>query len=361
MVTPSRELLQALYKDNQYKETDEEKLQRLLTKPLLTGRDIFELPYKKNDYVLEGFLWRNDITILVAKEKVGKTILLTQIACALTCGEKFLGSFKISRPQKVLYIQTEGTMYQTQENMAKTISEGGVKWNPDNWMHMFCPAIALDKEEGLEYVKSRIDDASNNGFKPDVIFIDTLYMSLSGKLTDDTSARAFCGNIRRLQETYNCSFIISHHEHRTKRDNFGGKIDEGDDAIHGSFVWKAFPSHVMRLTRNLRTGLRTLTCSTSRNGKAVEELKMQLVQMPLMFEVSDSELTMSSSSLILKTIKNSGEITFKQLEEITQLSESSIKKNIASLQRDNLITVKRVGRSAYYLATEGNSDEFEVS
>jgi DNA-binding transcriptional ArsR family regulator len=330
--------------DKRYKE--------LLLKPLLSGQDLLDLPYRPNDYLVENFIWRNDIAIMIAKEKVGKTIFSSQMAMSLTSGEPFLGAFDVARPLNILYMQCEGTLYQTQDNLRKAFKEGGIKWDKDKWRHLFCPAIALDTNQGFEYVRDRINASQ---FIPDIIFIDPLYMALSGSLNKDEPARAFCGNIRKLQELYSCSIIILHHEHRSKVDTFGGKIEEGDDAIHGSFVWKAFPSHVIRLTWNKRTNVREVTCSTSRNGKVVKNLKTVLRENPLMFEIQDTDTNRPKTvrEAVLSALNTQQQVCTADMLVDGLYEAGTISNIFSSLKKQGFITESgREGRNIYYSLTK---------
>lgn len=343
------------------RETPEEKYERIVSKPLLSGKDLLDLPYQPNDYLIENFLWRHSICAIIAKEKVGKTIFATQMALALTSGEHFLGQYHIPQPTKILYVQTEGTIYDTRENISNAIKDGKIKWNPDNWRHLFCPSIPLDTDEGRNLLISKIDDATNDSFRPQVIFIDPLYMAMRGGLSKDEPSRAFCGNIRQIHERYGCAFVINHHEHRAKRDNFGGEIKEGDDSIHGSFVWKAFPSHILRLERNQKTKIVTVSCKTSRNANVVEEVKMSLCQDPLMFEVLDSGSDNKMVDIVYRTILESDKLCRKDICDKTGYADGSVGNMIVQLAKSGKITrCGVVNRNVYYKAVKKEGDH-EIS
>ena len=128
---------------------------------------------------------------------------------------------------------------------------------------------------GLNHLITLINEAK---ISPDVIFIDPLYMSMLGSLSDDLAARATGRNIRRLGKLFGASIVLVHHEHRpVRRQKDSTIIDEGDNAVMGSFVWKAFVNHLIQL-RLRQDKLRELSCSTQRNCRVIENMELELVQ-----------------------------------------------------------------------------------
>ena len=308
--------LQSILNNNEdFIRLEQEELYREITsKPLMTGQDLLDLPYEPNDYLIEKFLWKNDIAFIIASEKAGKSIFTSQMAFAMTCGRPFLDCFDVARPLNVLYVQAEGSLSETHDRIQSSTSDGGCSWDPQRWRHFYPPALALDTEAGYEDFVGRI---RSSGFNPDVIIIDPLYMAMSGGLSDETQSRKFCRNIRQIKEDFDCSFIVVHHQHRDKTDSFGRKINEGDNAIMGSFVWKAFPSHILHIENNKKTKLRRLTCQTQRSSEVLEEMELRLEgkeeNKPLKFVSTDEKPTESTVDKVYNFIKFNKETSVKDL------------------------------------------------
>lgn len=194
--------------------------------------------------IVDGLFWERDNIVLVGKEKTGKSIFSMQLACSLTSCHPFLGEYNIPKPLVVAYIQAEGKLADTKwslERMLRTIPCDQSKLSI-----FYYPGLALDTEEGLKYLQDEIDRWQ----RPDVIFLDPLYMLMQGDLIDNKDARKMVFHLRTLSDYYQASLWIVHHAHRPKFDPKKGIIlEEGDDAIFGSFVWKAFPDNVYLLER----------------------------------------------------------------------------------------------------------------
>ena len=70
-----------------------------------------------------------------------------------------------------------------------------------------------------------------------------------------------------------------HHAHRARRDENNNIVEEGDDSIFGSFVWKAFPESVLLIEKVRGNKLyRRLSCNTQRMGNVIEEIDLQLIE-----------------------------------------------------------------------------------
>ena len=334
---------------------------KILSKPLISGNDLMRLPSEPNDYLIEKFLWKGSILILVGQEKACKSIVTSQMCMAMTCGEQFLGCFDVARQLKVLYIQAEGSVAETKERLIKATKDAGLKWNPDNWRHYSPSFLCMDTEEGFKDVERRLDQ---DGFVPDVIVYDPLYTLVTpGKsLNDDNLIRPFCGNVRRLNDKYKCASIIVHHEHRPKLDKFNNKLEEGDNAIYGSSMLKNFASHVIRVSitndrgnpvaaekEDVENKYRKLTCSTQRSGNVLDKIVLRLNQNPLMFEVMTPKPTGSTRTIILECIKNKGKIAPCELATETGFAESTVRNCIGDLKREKKIKIhSKESHKVYY-------------
>ena len=312
----------------------EDQLATLHTKSILSGEELFILPEQESEPIIDGILWKSDVMVLLAKEKVGKSIAAMQMACAITSGTPFLDQYDTCEPANVLYIQAEGARQDFIGRLRRmTDPQSGVKWHANRFFHMFPPSLALNNTQ--EFIKLA-EDITHRGIKPKVIFFDPLYMTMSGSLKDDDVARAFCGNIRDLQNRFDCAVVIVHHENRGVSDSFGNKVDRGDDAIFVSFVRKAFPSHIFRMTKCKKDESRMMSCTTQRSSTVVEKIHLKLLgseqSIPLKFIPYDTKVAASDITVLsyLKTTGSKG-ASAKGVEVATGLSVSNVRSSFRSL------------------------------
>lgn len=312
-------------------------------------RELTSIDTVEDQYLVEGFLWERDHIVILAKEKVGKSILSMQMACAMSSGKPFLGEYGVFEPMEVAYISTEGKQHQLIERFKSML--GTVEAGMDRLHVLSTHSVALDTNDGLQLIEELLD---KQNLHPKVIFLDPLYMSMQGDLSDNRASRDMSRNIRKLGEKYEAAIILVHHEHRQKRAEDGAVIEEGDNAIMGSFVWKAFPDHVIHL-RKLPDNTRLISCSTQRDTRVVQDMKLELVSVPLHYKILGNPDKPVSVDQILESITKNGPINTKELTLATGLALPTIKRGLAYLQRPNVNKIKRENpghRPTYYVTTD---------
>lgn len=210
--------------------------------------------------LLPGIMTANDKIMLVAQPKVGKSILVQQLASALCGNHTFLGFTPIPGEHRVLYISAEGDLDELQERgrcMGKLLPVP-----PERLYYWPVPAQPLNTPEGwaklMEFGMS---------IKPALTIFDPIYALMRGSMTADENMMALMRGINRYQYELNSSVLFVHHAHRDKRDLDGTIINEGDDSYFGSFVIKAWPRSLWTMKRRDKQDERkvVLACETQRN------------------------------------------------------------------------------------------------
>jgi len=311
-----------------------------MRKPIIyTGTELLRLNIEPDKYLLDGFIWEKDVVMMLGDAKVGKSLFSLQLACALTTGENFLNEYEVPEACDVLYIQTEGKVEATKERIESMVKNDLVSFNSDRFHLYFQPFIQLNSTEGFNEVVTHLE-AKN--IRPKVIFIDPLYMSMGGDLSDNVAARLFCGSVRQLIEIYAAAVVINHHEHVAKRDMKGDVISEGDRAIMGSFVWRAFPDHVIAM-RKAPDGYRMLSCSTQRGSRVIQNMKLELVsEDALYYRICGTADHPPYVDRVMEVMAEHGPLTAKELETSTGLSRSAIMKSLSILTRGTEPKIRKV-------------------
>ena len=111
----------------------------------LTWDEMMALPHEENNYLIDKFLWEGQVAMILAKEKVGKSILSKQMICALTSGDPLFQEYDVSRKCTVCYIQLEGDRGETKSRF-KSMAEG-VPVGTENFYWRFFDRLSLDKDE----------------------------------------------------------------------------------------------------------------------------------------------------------------------------------------------------------------------
>lgn len=302
----------------------------------LSGKYLFSelrnAELKGSEPLIESVLYERDNTILLGREKAGKSIMALQMACALSSGSKFLGEYEVKKPVDVVYIQAEGKLANTQANfinMNKVIDA-----DDNRMMLLYYPSIHLDAKEDFAEINANIDSWR----KPDVIFIDPLYMAMSGDMKDDVDSRRMIEAVRNMAEKYQATIVLVHHAHKGIRAKDGQIVEEGDDSIFGSFVWKAFPENILLLERSKgHKDYRKFSCQTQRMGNVFESLDLVLMEpTPLYFQIKGEGKPIDE--LVLQNVSHEG----TNVGDLRMMIDRSYRHTIESLHR--LVKDNRIER-----------------
>lgn len=245
-----------------------------------TAQELLNADLKGSDPLIEEVLFERDNVILLGKEKSSKSILALQMSCCLTSQEPLFGQYDIPKACHVVYIQCEGKLAETRDRLLKM--NKSIDCDKSKLLFLYYPNVELDTEDGYSNIESDIDSWN----RPDVVFIDCLYMAMSGEMEKSRDAKKMVANLRIMSEKYQCTIVILHHTHKIRLHN-GAVVEEGDDGIFGSFVWKAYPDHIIMLQKiQGHSRYRKLSCTTQRSSKVFDEIGLYLIEPePLYFDV----------------------------------------------------------------------------
>lgn len=297
------------------------------------GEELFSLKFQKRPFLVDKLIREKDSIILVGDSKAGKSIFMFQLICSLTSQLPFLDKYDILRPLKVLYVQLEGELedsYDRFERLKKSLDI-----NSELFSLGYLPPLSL---ENLGVAK-KLEADIRNVMIPDVLIIDPIYAACLGDLSNNDLVRRFLGNLRIIKQSLNTTLILVHHTSKLTFNSYGEPIDKGDKGLFGSTFFQAFPDHVLLLTLDRKSQIRTLTCKTQRSGDIEEEIHLKLIQPdPLYFQVTE-EIPADELAIleVLRQERFKDGLSIDQLCKETQLSRTSVYRSIKIPLSKNLI------------------------
>jgi len=301
---------------------------------IIEGNDILNLAEEAREALIEGMLYPQDYVILVAEEKVGKTIFAQQLACNMTTGESFLDSFDITRPLKVWYFVTEGRVDDIKDRfirMSKKISINTIN------LTLIPTYFRFNTNEGWSSLNQIMDRFRRN--MPDVVIIDALYRAIKGSIKDDNTVNEFHFIIGRMMQILGCAVILVHHMTKPQRDQAGKYISRSDKDTFGSAFLSAAVDHIFWLEKwhkdREHPKDRMLKCETQRGGKIITDVRIRLNEPePLYFEMIEIYHDEAQRIMDLLT-KNKNGLNVGDLELKLRLSKATIYRTLKILQKDN--------------------------
>ena len=251
---------------------------------LFSGPNIFKCSITKEP-IIDRVLYRKDVAAFVAKRKTGKSIMALQLIANLTNGTNLFQTFDVAKKHNVLYLQTEGDRSETCERYESM--NKGILFDTSRLVHKNVPGISLDdRGEYEKFAKS----VNSLGRKFDVIIVDSLYMSLGGRLSDEEATKQWISNMREFKAQHDAALILMHHPTKDSFSQMGKEIDKGDD-MFGSSFWGNFVNQIFKLTYHKKESRYTLSCNTERSNKILDEIDLKMNDEPLMFVHGDDDFS----------------------------------------------------------------------
>lgn len=248
---------------------------------IIVGKDITTINQKKKEPLVEGIIYPNNYILLVAEEKVGKTLLSQNLTCSCSRGTPFLNTFEIPHPIKTWYMPTEVREEQLKERFIRIGGRLGI----DNKNICLIPTFfKYNTELGRQSLDEIIKLAP---FKPDLIIIDALYKAVKGSIRNDDVVAEFHDQMDYLMRELNCAILVVHHLTKPTRNNDNGNYyNRSDKDVFGSAYLTAGVDHVFRLEKcNKNPKDLILKCDTQRSGDIVDTLRLKLDDYSLTYEI----------------------------------------------------------------------------
>lgn len=311
----------------------------------LGGREFLEKVMATRKFIINNVLRERDSVILVGNEKSGKSLFIFQLICSLTSAHPFIDKFEVHKECKVTYIQLEGEIEDSQDRMKRMIKTLDI--NPDLFQIMFLPTLNLEEKSSMLSVVQEI----KKYHVPDVIIIDPLYFAFNGDLNDNKVVRRVLSHVRIMKDILGCSVILVHHTHKIRLNMFGGRVDEGDEALFGSKFLKAWPDHVILFHYDVKSNTRIFSCATQRSGDVTKECVLKLIEPdPLYFEeVTDHKYSSSRSITdLLDQDKFKEGLSAETIMQQTGISKAMFYRSVKALLVNGKVTKKTDDKTIIY-------------
>lgn len=254
------------------------------------GSEIFTLSEEKQEALVEGLLYENDVLLLVAPPKMSKTVFAVQLACNLSNGTPFLDVLAVPKALRVLYIATEMKDEELKDRFIRT--SAFVPANPDN-LTLVCTKgtpYKLNSQMGTAMTNMLI--AQVKASPPKVIFIDSVYKAFHGSLKDDDPVNQFLTEVDRIATELDAAVVLVHHLKKAAKDAFNNDYKSSDADTFGSQFILGAVDHVIRLEKVYKEHApldRYIKCDSQRTGNIITDMRIRLHEPnPLYFHIVDN-------------------------------------------------------------------------
>jgi hypothetical protein len=196
-----------------------------------------QLPTTEPYLVEPGLLPPQGILFVGGEPKVGKSLLVANLALAVAAGSDHIG-FAIPAPRRVLVCQFELPVAQFVSRLATMRRITGPAADQNLWVDTRASGHLLSAPQGLSHFL-----AATRAAAADVIILDPLYSAHDQDENDTCAMAALCQSLLRLRDASRAALIVVHHVRKSVgRDEIG-------TAFRGSSALHAVGDSYLRLTR----------------------------------------------------------------------------------------------------------------
>jgi hypothetical protein len=185
------------------------------------ANDFLNLEVKPPQWLVQNVWPEESIGFVIGPPKVFKSFLALELAYSLSTGAKFIETFAVPEPRRVLLIQQESSRGAFQVRLQHAADRLG---GTDNLYIISNRGISLEDPEDLEKFINEI-----KVLKPALVILDPLASFIRG---DENSAQAMgevIRSLRRIRDECKTGVCIVHHS--TKQDT---KSIRGSQALYGA-------------------------------------------------------------------------------------------------------------------------------
>ena len=190
-------------------------------------------------WIEPGLLPPQGILFVGGEPKVGKSLLVANLALALAAGQDRAG-FSVPAARRVLVCQFELPVAQFVSRLATMRRSFGAAADQNLLVDTRAAGHLLSAPQGLNHFLVAAREAS-----AEVIVLDPLYSTHDQDENDTRSMAALCQSLLRLRDTSQAALIVVHHVRKSIGRDEIGRAFRGSSALHAvgdSYLLLARPS-----------------------------------------------------------------------------------------------------------------------
>ena len=286
--------------------------------------------------------------MISADPGAGKSTITAQAIAQMSCGLPVFGCLFVPRPIKCYYLSFERGREEILERLKIMQEIIPMDFNNIYINDHFIGYNVLDVAHADFIIRAINFDC----LKPDVVFIDPIYASVSGGLSSDEKASQFCRFSAKLQAEVGCSNWLNHHTVKESY-NKDGVVIEKADPFYGSQWLKAHCTAAYYLKR--KDGGTVMKNKKDTHGNLLDKIVLEYNQEDYMsfIEKANAEMTANDRlKIFLRSKWKSGQKTFtfgELLGCLQPLSTSRLRVLCGHpLFSDHVRVTKAIGQKSLY-------------
>ena len=306
----------------------------------------------RRDWFIEGLFEGNQIVLVIAKEKSGKSWLMHDMAVSVASGEAFLDRFPVRRPGPVVLLDAEYGPHETSRRIIRlarahgrdaieladdidyvyargwTLKQGAETDDDGNRKRSFGDAQRLARE------LSNMRRAGDPG--PALVIIDPLRNFLAGNENDAECIGDFFRGLELLRDVARCPIVVCHH--LNKSGSFSGSralMSRADLILEGTDEDQPWYSATGRTIRRNDAIAERFTIAIEHEDDDDDSKAKTFVRVRFASEAKTKSELRSATRKVLAIVKEHGPISQNSIREHSrpQMSGRTVKDCLSELEK----------------------------
>lgn len=295
--------------------------------------------------LIESLIPKLSITQFYAPDGIGKSTLVTQLACEASSGQVVFGGFQCSKPLRIIYIPTERPKVETYERIKLMMNH--IQINFDNLaVQEMLGYDLLNNESRAEFLGKIVK--FDKVFGPDLFIFDPIY-SLISRDIDKSTVGPINTALLLIQMKTKKAISYTHHANRGQRNKDTGER-QAEDMYGGRFlsakctgVFKVSHSEHGTIIKMEKDSYRCLAHEINLNFD--EETYLST----MMLNQSSQSSRERMNAFIDHCLKISKTFTFAEILSEARVSTSLIREYLGGeVKKGKIINLKPIGSKALY-------------
>lgn len=182
--------------------------------------------------IIQGIMAEGSVLMITGRPKAGKSLLLLDLAIALTRREEWLGHYVIPEARSVMYLSLEDSSARVAARLIQLINGRGIQpVEIPPALTLLCDrSLRVDDPSALDHIRKWLD-----AHRPDILMVDTLPRSHSGDENDRNAMTRVMDIYDDLRRDLKGLILAHHNRKEAQTGDWADMIDKlrGSSAVAG--------------------------------------------------------------------------------------------------------------------------------
>ena len=266
--------------------------------------------------IIEGLVHERSVIMNSSDPGVGKSTINAVIMAQSSIGLPVFGQLFVPKPVVSYYIPFERGSQEIEERFKHIQNSIPIEYDNIYVNEKFMGLNVIESRHAEDIIMNIRNDIKERHI--DIIYLDPIYQSIAGGLSNDDKASLFTRFSTRLQVEFNCAIFMSHHTVKDSYSSETGSKIEKDDPFYGSQWLKAHCTGGFYMKRGSKDAGPIMLCKKDSHSCLLPQIN--LIYEPenytvFMQGIDKTILAKDRLLMVYRTLKSTNKtVTFREIQ-----------------------------------------------